>query len=101
MKRSQLTAIVKTAGIKSSSGSVNAQLMQMYIRATGQTDFRTFLQWKEAGFKVKKGEKAFGLWSRPAANLKLEKNPDTTPNEEDYSRHFVCNVFHRGQVEEI
>ena len=101
MKRAELTAIVKTAGIKSSSGSVNAQLMQMYIRATGQTDFRTFLDWQKAGFKVRKGEKAFGLWSRPAANLKLEKNPDTTPNDEDYSRHFVCNVFHAGQVEKI
>lgn len=101
MKRAELTAIIKTAGIKKSNGSVNAQLMQMYIRATGQTDFRTFLQWKEAGYKVKKGEKAFGLWSRPAANLKLEKNPDTTPNDEDYSRHYVCNVFHAGQVEKI
>jgi hypothetical protein len=101
MKRAELTAIVKTAGIKKSNGSVNAQLMQMYIRATSQTDFRTFLQWKEAGFKVKKGEKAFGLWSRPLADLKTQKNPDAVPYEDDYSRHFVCNVFHRGQVEKI
>lgn len=85
-----------------SGGTFNAWLIQGYRNATGQEDFRTYRDWKRAGFQVRRGESSYPLFSRPLGALKAEKNPDYTPGSDASDRFFkVAHVFHRGQVEPI
>lgn len=46
-----------------SHGSMNAFLLSGYQIQTGQTVFRTFRKWKEAGWNVRKGESSFPIFS--------------------------------------
>ena len=41
--------------------TVNACLELIYAGETGQTKWKTFLGWKEAGFGVTKGERGFPI----------------------------------------
>lgn len=85
-----------------SGGTFNAWLIQGYRKATGQEDFRTYKDWKQAGFQVRRGESSYPLFSRPLGALKHEKNPDYTPGQDSSDRFFkVAHVFHRGQVDPI
>jgi len=45
--------------------NVNAAIIEMCYRVNGNETFKTFDQWKKDGFFVRKGEKAFVVWSRP------------------------------------
>lgn len=94
MKREEFKQYIKENRIELGEG-MNARLMASYIRATGQTDFRTFKQWKEAGRKVRKGESSFPVFSRPIGMLTKE------PNEDLMHRFGTCHLFHIGQTEEI
>jgi hypothetical protein len=84
-----------------SHGNTNAWLMYFYQRATGKKTFRTFHGWKEEGFKVRKGESSFPVFSRPSNILKAEK----TGNVADYDTggekpfFYLCHLYHDGQVE--
>lgn len=53
-------------------GSINYVLLN-YIYQTGDAnEFKTFQEWKQEGFQVKKGEKAFVVWGKPQ-DLKKEE----------------------------
>ena len=45
--------------------TINGAIMELKYRKDGHEKFQTYNQWKEAGFQVKKGEKAFLLWAKP------------------------------------
>lgn len=51
--------------------TINDLLLAIYekeiesITGAAPKDWKTFQQWKEAGYKVNKGEKAFKVWSKP------------------------------------
>lgn len=77
--------------------TINELLKAIYQEETGQTDFRTLKEWNKDGQRVKKGEKCFRLFSRPANTIKEEKGQQ--PGEEDSSRFFVVKLFHAGQVQ--
>jgi len=99
MKREEFLKIVKLIpkDVAEEAGGTNAYLMAMYKRQTGQTDFRTFKQWSEAGRKVKPGESSFALWSRPIGKIREEKTgvPDTSE-----THYFgICHLFHIEQTE--
>lgn len=80
-----------------SAGGVNAMLLAAYRGETGREDFRSFKKWKEAGYKVKKGEKGFPVWSRPIGYIKAEQGKEVSAEE---GQHFgTCYLFHDGQVE--
>lgn len=79
-------------------GGVNAFLMACYRKETGQTDFRTFNDWKSAGFKVKKGESSYPIFSRPSNVLKTEKGQEVGDDERRF--FYICHLFHAGQVEQ-
>ena len=48
-------------------------LLRYYYQSKGYNDLKTFRQWKEEGFSVKKGEKAILLWRNPWQATKARK----------------------------
>jgi antirestriction protein ArdC len=61
--------------------------------------FNTYRQWREKGFQVRKGEKAFFVWARPLDALKEQP----TPEEQDGKSRFfpLCFLFSNAQVDRI
>lgn len=88
--------------IENARGTNNVELMAYYIATTGQTEFKTFKQWKEAGYKVKKGESSYPVFSRPINAIKAERQ-GIEPGVELNGRNYfgVAHLFHAGQVEKI
>lgn len=88
-----------------SRGTFNEFLMNMYKAQTGQIIFRTFKQWKELGFAVRKGESSFPVWSRPLNVIKAEKaaqaGREYKKSDDEYSGFAVCHLFHAGQVDKV
>lgn len=89
-----LIPLAKAQGVK-----VNDLLIEMYAKkiGCGTSDFNTFYGWKLKGFKVKKGEKGFAIWSRPKDVIREEK---TGQQADDEHKFFgLAYMFHKGQVE--
>lgn len=89
-----LIPLAKAQGVR-----VNDLLIEMYAKqiGCGKSDFNTFYGWKDKGFKVKKGEKGFPIWSRPKDVIKEEK---TGQQADDEHKFFgLAYMFHKGQVE--
>lgn len=90
----KLKPIADAEGVK-----VNALIIAHYANTLGcaPSDLRTFWTWKEQGFKVKKGEKGFPIWSRPKDIIQTEK---TGHEVNDDTKFFgLAYMFHKGQVE--
>jgi hypothetical protein len=82
MKNKEFLKLVKS---ELGPGQNNAEIMAYYVAKTGQTEFKTFRQWKEAGYQVKKGESSYPVFSRPIGE-----------------KYFgIAHLFHAGQVEKI
>ena len=82
----------------------------------GTTEFKKFNEWKQEGYTIKKGSKAFPVWSQPTKREKKaqegENEPAPTPalmenangtGEEDSTRHErerfnMCYLFSNLQV---
>lgn len=62
--------------------SVNELLRQYYAHA-GHTELKTFGEWKEAGYYVRKGEKAIILWGHPRSLKKDEAPANAAATTED------------------
>ena len=45
----------------------------------GTTDFKKFNEWKNEGYTIKKGSKAFPVWSQPTKRERKEEDGETTP----------------------
>ena len=82
----------------------------------GTTDFKKFNEWKNEGYTIKKGSKAFPVWSQPTKREKKEQDGENEPaptpalmenangtGEEDNTRHErerfnMCYLFSNLQV---
>ena len=76
----------------------NQILVESYKIETGANIFKTFKVWKEEGYKVKKGEKGFPVFSRPSKSLKEEQGKNT---EGEKSYFFTAYLFNELQVKSI
>lgn len=98
-----LKAVAQMEGIEE---SVNSLLLAYYKRQFSASDLRTFDQWKEAGYIVKKGQTSFMIWATPKAT-KAEKERvaeakakgEHATEKEDYFP--VCHLFDISQVHTI
>lgn len=61
--------------------------------------FNTFWEWKDKGYKVKKGEKAFLFWGSKRKNKQDQQAQ--SQEEESYSFYPLCYVFSNAQVEPL
>lgn len=97
MKNKEFLKLVKS---ELGPGQNNAEIMAYYVAKTGQTEFRTYRQWLEKGYKVKAGESSFPLFSRPINKIKAEKT-GSEPELNGRNYFGVAHLFHAGQVEKI
>ena len=65
-------------------------------RNTMYNEFLTFKGWKEKGFKVKKGEKAFLVWGK-----KRKKEVEENEEAKEFSFFPLAFIFSNAQVEQI
>ena len=81
---------------------INQLLMLMHENDSGQTKFLTFHDWKKIGFKVKKGESAYRIWSKPRRAKKTFETEEGDMLEAGEFKYFgMCCLFHIAQVEPI
>lgn len=84
-----------------SSVRINDIIAQWYRDESGATTFKTFKQWKESGFSIKKGSKAFILWAkkRKASKQGEQLQQGEEPSIENYEFFPIAYLFSDLQVE--
>ena len=87
---------------------VNDFLLVMHQQATGCEMFKTFHDWKKAGYRVKKGSKSYRVWGSPLKAKKQGEEQQAKPETEsksDAEKTFkfwpMCSLFTESQVEPI
>lgn len=98
-----LKAVAEMQGVEE---SVNSLLLAFYKQQYSTTDLRTFEQWKEAGYIVKKGQTSFIIWATPKATkaerervAEAKAKGEHATEKEDYFP--VCHLFDITQVHTI
>ncbi|WP_338814065.1 ArdC-like ssDNA-binding domain-containing protein [Bernardetia sp. Wsw4-3y2] len=87
--------------------NTNAILRKHYQNQYRVERFNTFLGWKEEGFKVKKGSKAFLFWSKPKVpkaneeGKKIVEDFNIDEDADEHKKYFISHLFSNLQVEEI
>ena len=62
----QLSAAIRILVKAGAIDSVNEGLKEIYEKADPNiSEFRTFWQWKDAGYTITRGSKAFLIWGQP------------------------------------
>ena len=100
-KRQELKAI--SAGFKmlvkeGAIDSVNEGLVN-YYREQGHAVLKSYKQWKEEGFQVKKGSKALLLWGEPQPIKK--QGQEGKPEDKEDAFFPLAYVFSNLQVEPV
>jgi len=97
-----IQAIIRNHGMNVSATGfkfVQMQMTEQGLDGLPYLDIKTFMGWKDNGFKVKKGSKSTvkGItWI--TVNDKAE---GATNDEDGYMLPKVYHLFHRSQVEEV
>lgn len=93
--------------------TINTAIMETLYKDGSHHTFNTFMRWKKLGKSVKKGEKAFLLWSKPIRTGEAKQTEETTQNEEaenvllspeeeaEYKYYGIAYLFSNAQVEDI
>ena len=78
---------------------VNDVILNKMYKSKLHKEFNTFKGWKEKGQIVKKGSKAFFIWSKPR---KVQKKKENGEGEKDeYKMYGIAHLFSNAQVEPI
>ena len=76
--------------------SVNDGLLTLYDKEQGQIcEYNTFHQWKDKGYTILKGSKAFSVWGQPR---NASQTPEGAEEPEEYKYWPVCYLFSELQV---
>jgi hypothetical protein len=87
-----LKVLVKAGAID----SVNEGLKEIYEKSDPNIDeFRTFWQWKDEGYTINKGSKAFLIWGQPRKGSQVAEGSD---EPEEYNYWPLCYLFANTQV---
>ncbi|MEE9363701.1 MAG: ArdC-like ssDNA-binding domain-containing protein [Cellulophaga sp.] len=80
--------------------NVNQGILDLY-RNENHTEFHTFKKWKELGYKVVKGKKAFFIWSRPikVTHKATEKEKQENKADKEFKFFGLAHLFSNAQVE--
>lgn len=80
-------------------------LIKDFYRKRGHKVLKSFNEWKEAGYSVKRGEHALLLWGKPKGGVIIvEKIEDTgSKTMEEVSKIYfpLCYVFSNKQVQKV
>lgn len=78
---------------------VNDVILNKMYKNELHEKFNTFKGWKEKGMIVKKGSKAFFIWSKPR---KVQKKKEKEEGQKDeYKMYGIAHLFSNDQVEPI
>ncbi len=87
--------------------TINEMLHAYYEKNNEITELNTFDQWKEKGYQVRRGEKAFLFWGKPRNKQKKQAEPaeeqteqeqqaqQTTAKKDDF--YPICYLFDISQ----
>ena len=92
-----LQAAAKAAGMEESPN----ELLRAYYAQAGHTELKTFEEWKQAGFYIRKGEKAILLWGhpKPSRQAKEAAKQAGKPEEEAENDFYpLAYLFSNQQV---
>lgn len=90
--------------------TINAAIMETMYKEGNHRIFNTYMSWKKIGKQVKKGAKAFLLWSKPIRTgepkQQQEEAEETgevllSPEEAEYKYYGIAYLFSNAQVEDI
>lgn len=82
--------------------TLNFIITGMYQSETGCKEFKTFNDWKEAGYKVKKGMSGFPVWGTPKQITKKLETEEGEELESDPKEFWpMCYLFNESQVEKM
>lgn len=84
--------------------TVNEVIINRMYKSANHREFNTFKGWKEKGFKVIKGSKAFFIWSKPRKAQRMseeQSNEDEEKITQEYEFFGVANLFSNAQVQPI
>lgn len=94
----ELSAPLKELVAEGVHPTINDALITEVYKVRGQ-ELKTLRQWNKDGYRVKKGEKALMLWSKPVEKL---KDPEATeaPEDENEPKLFgIALMFTEKQVQ--
>lgn len=92
-----LQAAAKAAGMEETPN----ELLREYYAQAGHTELKTFEEWKQAGFYIRKGEKAILLWGhpKPSRQAKEAAKQAGKPEEEAENDFYpLAYLFSNKQV---
>jgi hypothetical protein len=93
------TAKTPLEALEAANTTLNYIIVGMYKNETGCKQFKTFHDWKKAGYAVNKGSKAFAVWGTPK---RVKETAETEDGEvlEGESWEFwpLCYLFNENQV---
>lgn len=81
--------------------TINEILLKIIYDTKEVKEFNTFHQWKERGYTILKGSKAFLIWGQPIKGQKKDKAEEQgkEPEEGDEYEYFpICYLFSDKQV---
>jgi len=82
------------------SMSINDIIAMWYREQTGAKVFKTFNQWREQGYSIKRGSKAFVLWGRRQKGKDVAvKQEEAEPEFVEYKFYPITYLFSDQQVE--
>lgn len=94
--------LAQDTGIDPEQYRINDLLMKLIYNPDNEFTFNSFFGWKQEGYTVKKGVKAFLLWGQPTKRTRTNPNGTTTeptPEQEDQQPFFpLAYVFRSDQV---
>lgn len=91
-----LSQVIRIAVKEGIYDSVNEGLRETYEEANEEiTEFNTFNQWKEQGYTIKKGSKAFLFWGQPR---QVSQVPEGSTEPEEFKYWPICYLFANTQV---
>lgn len=98
-KRKELIArsqLIRAMVKEGAYDTVNEGLRELYSDETPEIEeFNTFNQWKEQGYTIKKGSKAFLFWGQPR---KVKQTSEDSDEPEEYKYWPICYLFANTQV---
>lgn len=102
--RQQMIAKAETVAeqLNAAAVTLNFIIIGMYQAESGCKEFKTFNDWKEAGFKVKKGVSGFAVWGTPKKITKALETESGEELESDPQEFWpLCYLFNENQVEKM
>lgn len=78
--------------------TINSIVIDYFYKDINHQQFETYRQWRELGYQVKKGSKAFVIWGRKRKAQKQEKEKE---EKDEYKFFPLAYLFSNAQVEPI